>query len=265
MEYSVVGDGPRTVLLLPGGPGSELPIGLLARVETALAKPYLESGYAVWTVTRRRHLAPGTSVADMAHDHADFIGEFMGGRTDAVVGQSYGGLVALLLASNHPGAAGQVVAAGAAATISDWGREVDVRWAEHRAAGRHREAGATMLEYVLPDARWSGVRRALGPLVGGMFKDSQVPAGDLLVEAEAERIFDARDALARITAPVLLVCGEEDRFFPPAAVRATAAGIANCTVITYPGLGHVRTLSSKRLTHDVLAWLGDRAGNPPGG
>ena len=116
-----------------------------------------------------------------------------------------------------------------------------------------------MLEYGLPGARWSRLRRVLGPAVGSMFKNSPVPAGDLVVEAEAERVYDARDALARIAVPVLLVCGGADLFFPPSAVTETADGIADCTVITYPGLGHVRTLSSKRLPQDVLAWLASPA------
>jgi pimeloyl-ACP methyl ester carboxylesterase len=255
MEFAVVGDGPRTLLLLPGGPGSELSTGLLAKLEVRQVRPYLESGYAVWSLTRRRHMAAGTSVADMASDTAAFIREQMGGRVDVVLGQSYGGIIALLLAADHPAVVRRVVAAGAAATISGWGRELDVRWAGHRAAGRHSEAGATMLEYVLPDARWSRLRRTLGPLVGSVFRNSPVPAGDLLVEAEAERVFDARDALGRITVPVLLICGGADRFFPPSAIRETADAIADCTAVTYPGLGHVRTLSSRRLPRDVLAWL----------
>lgn len=255
MEFAVVGDGSRSLLLLPGGPGSELPTGLLARMEDRQITPYLESGYAVWTLTRRRHMATGTSVADMASDTAAFIREQMGGRADVVLGQSYGGIIALVLAADHPDVVGRVVLAAAAATISDWGRELDVRWAQHRAAGRHTEAGAAMLEYFLPDARWSRLRRLLGPLPGSMFKNSRVPPGDLLVEAEAERVFDARSALGRITVPVLLVCGEADRFFPASAVRETADGIADCTTVTYPGLGHVRTVSSRRLPRDVLAWL----------
>lgn len=255
MEFAVIGEGARTMLLLPGGPGSELPTGLFARLEEKQVRPYLEAGYAVWSLTRRRHMATGTSVADMAGDTVAFIREQLGGRVDVVLGQSYGGIIALMLAADHPDVVGRVVAAGAAATVSDWGRELDARWAGHRAAGRHSQAGAAMLEYVLPDARWSRLRRTMGPLVGTMFKNSHVPAGDLLVEAEAERVFDARDALGRISVPVLLVCGEVDLFFPPSAAQETADGIADCTTSTYPGLGHVRTISSRRLPKDVLTWL----------
>ncbi|KGN43136.1 alpha/beta fold hydrolase [Knoellia aerolata] len=255
MAFAVLGTGPRSILFLPGGPGSEISRGLMAEMERRHARAYLERGYAVWTVTRRRHMEPGTTVADMAADHASFIREVMGGQADVVVGQSYGGLVALFLAADHPEVVGRVVLAGAAAKISEWGRDVDIRWAELRAAGRHSRAGVAMMEVMLPGSRWELLRRIVGPVAGAAFRRSRTPAGDLLVEADAERGFDGRAVLGRITAPVLLVCGDADRFFPPDAVRETAGGINDCTTVTYPGLGHVRTLSGSRLQRDVLTWL----------
>lgn len=112
-----------------------------------------------------------------------------------------------------------------------------------------------MLEYLVPADRWARLRRIAGPVAGAAFRNSRTLACDLLVEAEAERVFDARDVLGRITVPVLLVFGDADRFSPPAAVQETADGITDCATVTYPGLGHIRTLSSSRLPRDVLAWL----------
>lgn len=259
MEYVVLGSGPQSMLFLPGGPGSDLSRGLMAALEERQVRPYLEAGYAVWTVTRRRHMPGGHTVADMADDHAAFIRAEMGGVADVVVGQSYGGLIALHLAADHPELVGRVVLAGAAATIADWGRDVDLRWAGLRAAGDHGRAGSTMLEYLLPADRWAWVRRIAGPVAGAAFRSSRTPAGDLLVEAEAEARFDARDALSRISVPVLLICGDADRFFPAPAVRETADGIPDCTTLTYAGHGHIRTLSSSRLPRDILGWLQDRS------
>lgn len=100
------------------------------------------------------------------------------------------------------------------------------------------------------------MRRALGLLVGRLFATSQVPAGDLLVEADAEYTYDARDEMPRIQTPVLLVSGEADLFFPPAIVDETAALIPDCTVIQYPG-GHFGAMSA-RIPPDVLAWVAER-------
>lgn len=259
MDYLVLGDAPRVLLSIPGGPGSEIPAGILARLAERESRAYLDAGYAVWSVTRRRDMPPGHSVADMADDHARFIREELGGFADVVLGQSYGGMIALYLAGRHPGLVGSVVLAGAAATLEEWGRDVDVRWARLRAEGRHAEAGAVFLEYFLPGPRYAALRRLLGPAAGSIFARSTTPPGDLLVEADAERAYDARELLGRIDVPVLLVCGEQDRFFSMDAVRQTAAGCADSTVISYPGRGHVGTLTSGRLPEDVVAWLARRA------
>ena len=270
MEYLALGDGPRSLLSIPGGPGSDLPEGLMGRLSERELHPYVEAGFTVWTVTRPRNMPPGHTVADMATDHARFVREELGGAVDVVLGQSYGGMVALHLAAAHPDVVGAVVLAGAAARVAEWGTDVDSRWARLRAEGRDAEAGAVFLEYLLPDPRYAGVRRALGHVTGRLFTGSATPPGDLLVEADAERTFDARDALAHITAPVLLLAGEEDRFFPIDTVRETAAWIADSTLVTYPGRAHVATISSSDVPRDVLAWLerhgpGTRDGRHPEG
>ncbi|MBD8060705.1 alpha/beta fold hydrolase [Oceanitalea stevensii] len=265
MEFLAIGDGPRSLLSIPGGPGSDLPEGLMGRLSERELRPYVAAGFTVWTVTRPRHMPAGHTVADMATDHARFVGEEMGGTADVVLGQSYGGLVALHLAADHADVVRAVVLVGAAARVEEWGREVDARWARLRAEGRDAEAGAVFLEYLLPDARHARLRQALGRPVGRLFTGSATPPGDLLVEADAERSFDAWDALSRITVPVLLLAGEEDRFFSLDTVRQTAAGIAGSTLVTYPGRGHVATISSSDVPRDVLAWLEwDRAGTRDG-
>jgi len=257
MEYLVLGDGTRTMLMLPGGPGSALPTGPLGRFMEGGAGRYAEAGYTVWTVTRRRGMPPGHTMADMADDHAVFIREELGGHVDVVLGESYGGLVAMYLAARHPALIGSLVLAGAAVTIEEEARDTDVRWARQRAAGKDSEAGATFLGLALPRARpW--LRRVLGVVAGRVFAHQSVPPGDLLVEAEAEATFDGRALPAQIPVPTLVVCGEEDEFFPLDAVRETAAGIAGSTLVTYPGQGHMATLGGSDLPRDVLAWLARR-------
>lgn len=260
MEYVVVGDGSRTVLIIPGGPGSMIPSGLLARMVTGDWKHYLAAGYRVCFVTRPRNMPMGHSIADMAADHARFIRQELGGRVDLVVGKSYGGLIAFYLAANHPEVARFVVAAGAAATVPEQGKEVDRRWARLRAEGRHTEAAAVMLEFMMPGSRGAWLRRLVAPVMGALFATQDVPAGDLLVEAEAECAFDAGDVLdhlRRVQGPVLLVHGEADEYIPRWAFEETAAHIPDCTVVMYPGLGH-RAVMSSRVPQDVLAWVARR-------
>ena len=256
MEYAVLGHGPKSILFIPGGPGSEIPTdGLERKGILAQVKPYAEAGYTVWHVCRRRNMPAGHTIADMADDYAWFIRDELGGHVDVVVGESYGGTIAIHLAADHAALIGRVVLALAAATIAESGRELDRRWALARAEGRFDDAGAIALEYILRGDGRAGLRRRLGPLVGRMFANSHTPPGDLLVEAEAEAAFDGRAVLSRITVPVLLLCGDNDQFFTPDIVRETAAGIPDCTVVWFEGMGHFRAAMSGRIPREVVAWI----------
>jgi glyoxylase-like metal-dependent hydrolase (beta-lactamase superfamily II)/dienelactone hydrolase len=256
MEFATLGSGSKSLLFIGGGPGGQIPTGVLGRLMSAQYTPFVRAGYTVWLVCRRRHMPPGHTVADMADDYAQFIEEQLGGHIDLVVGESYGGMIAQYLAANHPGLVGRVVLALSAATITDWGRDADLRWATARAEGRHDDAGAIFLEYLIPGANRAALRRRFGALAGRMFRDSPVPAGDLLVEARAEVAFDARDVLPRIPAPVLILCGDKDEFFSRKIVEETAALITDCTVVWYEGKGHMGAAMSGLIPKDVLKWAG---------
>jgi len=255
IEYWVAGAGPKTMLQLQGGPGSQIQGGWMRRLMVAGMKPYLRAGYQVWQVTRARHMPPGHTVADMADDYARFIREQMGGRVDVVYGLSYGGMIALYLAANHPDLVGRVVLAFSAATVTDAGKDLDARIARASAEGRHTDAGAAGLEFMLPGERWRPVRRVLAWLAGRVFAPTSVPPGDLLVELDAELAFDGREAAGRIQAPVLLLAAGEDIFFSPEIIEQTAELIPDCTVVTYPGFTHMQGGTSSRTPADVLAWL----------
>lgn len=255
IDYARYGDGPRTLLWLGGGPGSEVPHGLMGRMMTKQLGPVVDAGFTVWMLTRRRGMPEGHTVADMADDYSRLIGDEFGGRVDAVLGLSYGALIALHLAARHGDRVGRVVVALGAAEISDWGRDVDRRWAEARAAGRTAEAGTVMAEYFWPHDDQQRRRRLVGPLLGIAFRGSHTSSADLLVEAAAEVAYDARDELASIQVPVLLISGEDDRFFTRAMVEETVAGIRDCTHIEYAGMGHMKAASSNRLGRDVAKFL----------
>jgi len=67
---------------------------------------------------------------------------------------------------------------------------------------------------------------------------------------------DLRPHLARITAPVLLVCGEADTLTPPEHSREMAALLPNARLELVPGAGHMLTLEQpQRVAELLLAWL----------
>lgn len=104
MAYVRWGQGAKSVLFVPGGPGNTLPEGPMRRVGGPLARPLVEAGYSVWAVTRPRNLPDGYSIEDMADDYAAVIATEFGGHVDIAMGSSMGGLIVQYLAANHPAA-----------------------------------------------------------------------------------------------------------------------------------------------------------------
>ena len=256
MEFLTWGEGSRTLLFLPGGPGSALPGGMTGRMSRRWFDPFVEAGYAVWYVTRARNMPQGHSVADMADDCAAAISARLGGRVDVVVGESYGGMIAQHLAARHGDCVGRVALVAAAAEVSTWGKEVDARLASALVRDDGTGVGAAFAEYVLPGRRATWIRRLVGPwMARGLLSEKNYPRSDLLVETEAEIAFDAWSALPRIRVPVVLLCGDRDLFFPTGIVDETVRLIPDCTLVRYEGQGHVKVASSRRVPLDVLAFV----------
>ncbi len=252
MDYARWGTGPKTVLWIPGGPGSDAPRGVFGAMSGAQFRPLVDAGYSVWQVTRRRNMPEGHTVQDMADDHARLIEDHFGGCVDVVVGLSYGGMIVQYLAADHPQRMRKAVIALAAWRVSTWGHDVDRRWAQARADGRWREAGEAMAEYIYPEPQQWRRRKVVGPLLGQAFKGEVVPAGDLTVESDAEVAFDASEALPRIAVPTLVISAQEDLFFDRESVTQTVAAIPGAVGIEYEGMGHIKAAMSSRLVRGVL-------------
>ena len=166
MPYLRWGTGPKSLVFLPGGPGSPLPSPRSLRMFGRMYRPYVDAGYTVWVLARRRHLPSGHTISDMAGDVADVIRDELGGRVDAVLGLSYGGLIAQHLAAEHPDRVGSVVLIGAAGRLSDWVRDADFRLAAAAARGDRTDVGLVIAEYLVPGRRLGRLRRLLAPLLG---------------------------------------------------------------------------------------------------
>lgn len=255
MDFLTWGDGPKTLLFIPGGPGSSTPSGMSGRLVHKWFEPFVEAGYTVWYVTRGRNMPTGHSVADMADDHAQAIADDLGGRVDLVVGESYGGMICHFLAANHGKKVGHVAIVVAAAEVSESCKATDARLAAALQADDRTAAGMAFAEYVLgPRKRW--LRRLASPLITrSVLSGKHYPPSDVLVEVEAELAYDAWSVLPRIEVPVVLICGDKDGFFPQELVLETAHQIPGCTHITYEGQGHAKVAASRKVPRDILEFV----------
>ena len=263
MDFSTWGSGPKTLLFLPGGPGSAVATGLMARMSRRWFDPFVEAGYSIWFVTRRRNMPAGHSIEDMADDYARLIADEFSGRVDLVVGESFGGMIAQYLAALHGESWDQLAIVVAAAEVNDWTKEVDSRLCSALAEGDRAAFGTAFAEYVLPGERSRWARRLFGPWIArSLLSGKHYPRSDLMVELEAEISYDARPVLPRIDKPVVLLTGDRDQFFPIAVVEETVRLIPDCTLVRYEGQGHMKAATNKRVAHDVLAFVNQNRTSP---
>lgn len=269
MAYARWGAGTRTLLLIPGGPGNLLPSRLRLPMYVDLTRPLVQEGYTAWLVTRKQGMPQGHGLADMADDYAGLLRDEFGGRVDAVVGVSTGGLIGFPLAARHPGRLGRIalLAAGYAATGP--AAEADLVYARLLAEGRTASAIGAMTGYAFSWSRRFGIARVLGTLMAPIaFRDAHAAfRRDTLIEAEAEVDFDARSWLPDIRVPVLLVGGGADQFFTREVMQETARLIPGSRLRIYEGRDHVGALRDERLPSDLFDFVhgSDLPAQRPGG
>jgi len=266
MAYLRWGTGPRSLLWIPGGPGSFVPTSWLPlRMGQSWMRPFVEQGYTVWWVTRKQDMPAGHSFADMADDYGQLIADELDGKVDLVVGMSTGGQIGFYLAARHPDRFGHILILVAGYEDSERGKAILVSMARLLSQGRTGEAMAAMLEDMYPGLP-RGVGRVVGAVMGRlMYGETHASfRRDVMVEAEAELACDAREVLPDITVPVLLVCGDQDPYFSKEVYEETARLIPDCTLRMYEGIGHEGVVSDKRFLRDVLDFVRQQPAAQPG-
>lgn len=251
MPYLRVGSGPVLVFLPGITSHHRLPVGMDRRFQLAQLRP-LARRREVWWLNRRPGLAPGTSMADIAADHAAALRELFGRPVD-VLGVSTGGSVALQLAADSPGAVRKLVLVSAAYALGERGRRAQRDTAMWLRAGKARRAAMSMMDIVGAGPVSRGAAKAAGWLLGGAFVGRGDP--DLLALIEAEDAFDLYDRLPAITAPILVVGGAHDGCYGRAPLEDTAGAVPGARLVLLPRKGHVGV--SPSVARPVLDFLGE--------
>jgi len=249
LPYNRVGYGPRTLVIFQGLVFENKPLpGRMAWVYSMYDK-YLEEDYTTYIVLRKPGLPDGYSLQNMSDDYAAMIKEEFGGPVD-VIGVSTGGSIAHHFAADHPDLVRKLIIHSSAYTLSDATKRVQLQVRDLARQRQWRAAYATMVSLT----RYPKLVIWIGSFLAGMFAAPEDPS-DLVVTIEAEDKFNFKERLAQITAPTLVVAGDEDPFYTEALFRETAEGIPNARLILYQGMGH--PASGKQFRRDVLQFLRD--------
>ncbi|MGQ0549030.1 MAG: alpha/beta fold hydrolase [Armatimonadota bacterium] len=187
--------------------------------------------------------------------YAQWLGEFLvecAIERPILVGHSIGGMIVQEYLAVHPEAARAVVLY---ATSPAFGRK-EGEWQQQflRARLGPLDEGKTMAKLAPEIVRG---------LVGSRAKSAGIELAVACMAAVPDETyravvlslveFDRREGLGKITAPCLLIAGEEDSNAPPAMMEKMAARIPGGQYHRLPGLGHLAHLEDP-VAFDAVLW-----------
>jgi proline iminopeptidase len=240
----IVGSGPETVVL-HGGPGAHhdylLPgFDLLARGRTLVY--YDQRGGGRSSVSRETPVGWREQVADL-----EALRDAWGLEQLTIAGYSWGGLLALLYAIEHPGRIDHLALVSPAPMSRSAREQFERRLAERSQAPDITEARRALQEGPLRTADPEGYRRRAFELsVAGYFHDwtrapemtpfritgrTQQAVWDSLGD------YDLRPRLSGLTVPALVVHGEDDPI--PIETAEATAGVLGAPLRRVARCGHV--------------------------
>jgi len=229
VSYREWGEGPPLVLV-PGLAGGYELLGPLART---LARHFRVISYQLRGEEDCFALRRRFGLADLAHDLAEFI-DWHCLESPAVLGVSFGGVVALEFAARYPHRLESLVLQGTGARF------------QHGLL--QRVAGSVLSRILLP-ADNPFINQFFNLLFGGrqtgplfQFVTRQCWQTDQSVMAYRYRLvedFDITGRLGHIRVPTLALAGDRDLLVSDESLADLCDGLPDCRLVGVPGAGHL--------------------------
>jgi 3-oxoadipate enol-lactonase len=180
-------------------------------------------------------------LAAVADRMAEAIRDAAGGEAVIVLGNGYGGFVALQMAIRHPTLAIKYILADSGAAFSEPGREAFRNMASaSKAKGLAAITDVAMRRLFAPDFQAQHPELMRDRREAFLKTDPEVFRAACAALAE----LDLRPELQKVTVPVLVLVGEHDEATPPPMSHELAAGLPNAYLEIIAGCAHVPQLQS---------------------
>lgn len=234
MDYFRFGTGERTMVILPG-----LSIKSVMLSAPAVAKEYevMQDDFTVYVFDRIRELPDVYTVADMARDTAAAM-QALHLKNVCLFGASQGGMIALVIALEHPELVGKLALGCTAARLEETESDEMHRWMqlarERNAEGLYLAFGAALY----PPAVFEQYRDAM-LMIAKSVTDEEITR--FLILAEGTRDFDILDRLSELRCPVFVIGSKDDAVLGGEASVQIAERLRDkpgCFYHQYDGYGH---------------------------
>jgi 3-oxoadipate enol-lactonase len=195
--------------------------------------------------------AVGGGLADVADRMAEAVKDAAGSDEAIVLGNGYGGFVALQMAIRHPELATKLILADCGAAFSEAGRQ-----AFRNMAAASSAKGLSAITDVAMRRLFAPEFQAEHPDLMRDRREAFLRTDPEVFRAACEALaeLDLRPRLGEVRVPVLVLVGEHDEATPPPMSHELAAGLPNAHLEIIPGCAHVPQLQSPEV---FLATIGD--------
>ena len=251
LDYAVFGDGPKTLIVLPGLSDALTTVRGKALLLAGPYRPYLND-YTVYMFSRRRNLPADYSIAQMAEDQVNAI-HTLGLHRVSVLGVSQGGMIALSMAVDHPECIERLVLAVTSSRPNDLIRTRLNTWNTYAQENRHQQLMIDTAEHSYSPAYLTKYRRAY-PLLGLVGKPKTYDR--FFTNTQAILSFDVSARLSSISCPTLMIGGETDDIVGVEESYYLQEHIPSSELYVYPGLGHALFEEAPDFYARVFAFLG---------
>jgi 3-oxoadipate enol-lactonase len=188
-------------------------------------------------------------LAAVADRMAEAVRDCAGSERAIVLGNGYGGFVALQLAIRFPSLVGRLILADCGAAFTEPGREAFRSMARVAASnGLSAVADVAIRRLFAPDFQNSNPNLMRSRREAFLRTDQAVFQATCKALAE----LDLRAHLGNVVAPVLVLVGEHDEATPPSMSYELAAGLPNAHLIVLEGCAHVPQLQKPKAFLDSI-------------
>ena len=233
MYYVSFGKGPKKLVVLPG-----LSDGLATVKGKALilSQPYRKyfSDFTVYMFSRKNDMPEGYTIEEMAEDQVTVM-DSLGIDKAYLLGVSQGGMIAQYIAIKHPERVTKLILAVTAPYANETVKTAISDWLDVVDRDDHTALMTDTAERMYSE-KYLKKNRKLFPIIAKFTKPASYDR--FLKNAYAILGFDARDDLAKISCPTLIIAGSDDKTVGNAAASELNRDIAGSELFIYEGLGH---------------------------